>query len=87
VTSVARFRTVWQGIERLADAAALVEVAPLLHRVPLGDVEQADTVCGAYAIAQAEDPAAWSAFQDAAQPWATLSAEAQAALADPSTCP
>ena len=84
-TSVGRFRSVWRGVVALADTLALVPVAALLHVVPMSPELQQQTVCDAYAIAQ-DDPDAWAAFLDAAQPWDTLAPEAAALLADPTAC-
>jgi hypothetical protein len=88
VSSSGRLRTVWRGIRGLADLGALPLVAPLLHTVPQSGAAARQLVCEAFALTQdlADGPAAWTAFQNAAQPWDALPSEARAALADPATC-
>ena len=85
-TSSRRLELLWNAVLGLEDTGALPLVAPLLHSVPMTDELQRSIVCDA-SILTAGDPAAWAAFQSAAQPWSELSAGAAAALADPTTCP
>lgn len=85
VTSQTRLFALWQAIVALRDVSALPLVAPLLHQVPTAPSVQLRIVCNAYQLATGV-PGAWEAFQQATQPWATLSAGAAAALANPATC-
>ncbi len=80
-----RFVPVWGAINALADAESVPLAAPLLHAEGLWPYYQQNIVCQAFALTQA-DASLWTAFQNAAQPWATLDPMAQAALADPSLC-
>jgi hypothetical protein len=85
VTSATRFGIVWRAIVGLSDDGALVAAAGKLHTVPVSAASQRRIVCDAYQIGLAH-AGAWEAFQQAAQPWTSLSSEAAAALADPSQC-
>lgn len=63
------------------------QVAGLLHEIALNAATQRQTVCEAYAVTVARgQPAAWTAFQEAARPWDTLAPEARAVLGDPKVC-
>jgi hypothetical protein len=73
----------WQGAVALADKDALPLLAPKLHSVPMPGYYQQEFLCDAYKLA---DMASWMSFTGALQPWTTLSAEAQAVLADPTSC-
>ena len=59
-------------------------MAPLVRSVPMDPFYQVQIVCEAYGFA---GPTAWAAFQQALQPWSTLSADAASVLADPTGCP
>jgi hypothetical protein len=88
VTSATRLSIIWRAVVGLNDDGALALVAPELHAVRMSAAFQAQIVCDAYAVAQAVRPAAFGEFVAAAQPTNTLSADAQAAIADPTTnCP
>lgn len=84
-TSSTRFRIVWRGIVGLADDGALTLAGEKLHTVPLSAAMQRQVVCDAYQIGLAH-AGAWATFQQAAQPWSSLAASAQAVLADPAQC-
>jgi len=86
VTSGTRFRLVWRGINGLSDDGALALAGEKLRQVPLAPATQRQVVCDAYRIAVARRLAAWTEFQDAAQPWTSLAPEAAAVLADPARC-
>jgi hypothetical protein len=85
VTSQNRLLNIWRAEVALGDVAALPLVAPLLHSVALAPEAQRQIVCDAFGLASAS-PDAFETFRQAAQPWESLSAEAQTVLADPSTC-
>jgi hypothetical protein len=84
VTTLSRFLVVWNPLRNFADDAALAAAGAALRRVPMSAARQRQTVCEARALA-APRAGAWEEFQAAAQPWTTLSMEAQQALADPVT--
>jgi hypothetical protein len=84
-TSERRFSVSFGSAYYLGDLAALPIAGAKLHEVETSGSFQLAVVCAAAEMA-AEDDAAWAAFQDAAQPWATLDPSAAAALSNPSTC-
>jgi aminopeptidase N len=84
-TSERRFRTVWAASVGLHDLSALPLGAAMLHTVVTSSGTQARVVCDAFKLT-VDAPAAWSEFQAAAEPWSTLTPEAQALLADPTPC-
>ncbi len=85
-TSAGTFVGVWQALVGLADVEAAPLAAPFLHTEMLSARSQRSIVCQAFKLTSTA-PALWTAFQAAAQPWATLDAAAQAVLADPTPCP
>ena len=84
-TSESFFTSVWQGLSGLADDSALVLVGKKLGTLALSSSTQRQVVCDAYRIAQAR-AGAWEEFQQAAQPWSKLTAQAIAVLTDPTKC-
>jgi len=83
--SFARLRPVWYGVVGLQDAASLPEAGYALQRVPLPGWYQEQVVCEAWGIS-AGTPGSWTAFQNAAMPWTSLSPGAAALLANPAGC-
>jgi hypothetical protein len=82
-----RMRPTWLGVVGLQDSSALGGAGLALQRVAMPAYYQQQVVCEASSIAIANaTPAAWSAFQAAAQPWSNLAPAAAALLADPSGC-
>jgi len=82
--SAARFNIVWRAVIDLADKDALPIAGSRLRLFGLSQSRQQQVVCDAYALTLGD--AAWVAFQTAAQPWDTLSPNAQAVLKDPGSC-
>src|SRR5262249_2209393 len=82
-----RYWLVWNGIRGLADAGALAIAGAKLHSLPQDSVFQRRLVRNASRVAAPTGLSTWPDFQNAAQPWATLTPEAQQVLAAPSGCP
>jgi aminopeptidase N len=85
ITSATRFVLVSNALFALRDFSSFAALASLLHSVPLTGAQQRTAVCRAYLFSGGNQ--AWTAFQDAAQPWETLDPAAASVLSDPSTCP
>jgi len=81
-----RAENLWFPLYWLRDTAALPVLADFLHRIPMPGGSQRFFICEAKTVAGSPTAGAWTEFQNAMQPWSSLSAEAQAVLADPSTC-
>jgi hypothetical protein len=82
-----RMRPTWLGVVGLQDASALGEAGLALQRVAMPAYYQQEVVCEASRVATSTaTPAAWTAFQAAAEPWSNLSPAAATLLADPSGC-
>jgi hypothetical protein len=79
-----RFNIAWNAAVSVADREALPIVAARLHIYALSAARQRQVVCDAHTMTGGD--ADWQAFRDAAMPWATLSAQAQAVLNDPAGC-
>jgi hypothetical protein len=80
------FELAWPAVVPLMDAAALPVAGAKLHTIDFIDSEAAGIVCDAYGFVQQGLPAAWTEFQDAVQPWTSLSPATQALLATPDDC-
>jgi len=86
-TSPARFNTVQRGVINLRDVDGLPALAATMRKVGAWPYTQRLVVCGAYRMTLEEAvPEAWTAFQDALQPWTDLAPATQAVLADPTRC-
>jgi hypothetical protein len=84
-TSNFQIENLWNAVQSLSDVGALPILATQLHTVAWQPGEVAMMACQAYGVSQAQ-PGAWDAFAQAAQPWTTLPADAQAIFANPAAC-
>lgn len=80
-----RFQDVLYALSTLGDVAALPAIGALFHTATLSESSEAAAVCQAYALTSGTG-SAWTAFQTAAMPFATLPSSVQALLADPTGC-
>lgn len=84
-TSSARFLLVWDAVIALRDDQALAIAGQKLHTIAFTPEQAQGIACAAFALAPSGS-AAWSAFQQAAEPWDSLPAGVQAYLEAPTAC-
>jgi aminopeptidase N len=84
-TSQYHLLTLWNAVMALGDVGALPTLASKLHTITFSSGLAGGLVCQAYSLSQGQ-AGSWEAFQQAAQPWATLPADAQPVIADPTRC-